>query len=66
MVELSTLERVDLRDVWKTEDQHFTPWLAQQKNLTELGKAIGLDLEIEAQDKECRALQSRHSVPRYR
>lgn len=51
MAELSTLERVDLRDVWKTEDQDFTPWLAQEKNLSILGKALGFELELEAQEK---------------
>lgn len=51
MVELSTLEKVDLRDVWKTEDQDFTPWLAREENLNILGQAIGFELELEAQEK---------------
>lgn len=51
MADLSRLESVDLRDIWKTEDQHFTPWLAREENLSVLGRAIGLDLELEAQEK---------------
>ena len=32
------------------QEQHFTPWLAQEKNLTLLGKALGIELKIEAQE----------------
>ena len=53
MVEtLGRLERVDLRDIWKTEGQHFTPWLAREEHIQLLGDAIGLDLELEAQEKD--------------
>lgn len=51
IVDLSRLEKVDLRDVWQTEDQDFTPWLAQEQNIKLLGDTIGLDLEVEAQEK---------------
>lgn len=51
MIELGQLSKVDLRDVWKTEAQDFTPWLAQAENLNILGEAIHLDLELEAQEK---------------
>lgn len=51
MTTLGKLERVDLRDAWETEDQHFTPWLAQEDNLTILGDTIGIELELEAQEK---------------
>lgn len=40
--ELGTLETVDIRRVWPTEDCHFTPWLSKQ--LGELGDALGLAL----------------------
>lgn len=48
---LSRLEKVDLRDVWVTEDKDFTPWLAEEQNIKLLGDTIGLDLEVEAQEK---------------
>ena len=48
---LGRLEKVELRDVWKTEAQHFTPWLAREENLTLLGDTIGHDLELEAVEK---------------
>ena len=43
-LELGTIEKVDIRDVWPTEDDHFTPWLGE--NLDKLGSEIGLDLEL--------------------
>jgi hypothetical protein len=51
MVELGKLEKVDLRNVWTSESEHFTPWLARPENLTLLGDAIGIELELEAQEK---------------
>lgn len=50
-IELGRLERMDLRPVWQSEAGDFTPWLAQEDNLKLLGDAIGLDLELEAQEK---------------
>lgn len=49
---LVRLERVDLRDVWSTEVGDFTPWLAGADNLSLLGDSIGLELELEAQEKD--------------
>ena len=46
---LGKLQRVSVRDVWKTEAQDFTPWLADQLPL--LGEAIGRTLELEAVEK---------------
>ena len=51
VTELSRLKRVDLRHVWETEAQDFTPWLAQEENLAVLSEAIGIELEFEAQEK---------------
>ena len=49
--ELGTLERVDLRDIWATEAQDFTPWLAQETNLNILASVLGVELELEAQEQ---------------
>ena len=51
MPDLGKLERVNLRDVWPTEPQDFTPWLAKEENLQILGETIRIDLELEAQEK---------------
>ena len=48
---LGKLERVDLRQIWETEAQHFTPWLAQEENLQILADTTGIELGLEAQEK---------------
>ena len=48
---LGRLERVELREIWESEAVHFTPWLAQPENLSVLGETLGIDLELEAQEK---------------
>ena len=48
---LGRLERVDLREIWASESSHFTPWLGREVNLAILGETLGLDLELEAQEK---------------
>ena len=50
-VTLGRLVAVDLRQAWTSEASHFTPWLAQAENMVLLGEAIGLELEVEAQEK---------------
>ena len=49
---LGRLERVNLREVWQTEDGYFTPWLAEEENIALLSEILGLKLEVEAQEKE--------------
>ena len=49
--ELARLERVDLRTVWTTEAQEFTPWLAQPENLAVLSEALNMELETEGQEE---------------
>ena len=49
---LGRLEKVELRDVWETEDRDFTPWLAKEEHLELLGEVIGIELELEAQEKD--------------
>jgi hypothetical protein len=51
MQQLGRLETVDLRNIWTSEAAEFTPWLARPENIALLGGALGLDLEIEAQEK---------------
>ncbi len=48
---LGRLERVELRDIWETEAQDFTPWLAKEENLKVLADTINMDLGLEAQEK---------------
>jgi hypothetical protein len=48
---LGRLEPVDLHEIWTSEPGDFTPWLAKEENLALLGEAIGIDLELEALEK---------------
>ena len=47
---LGRLEKVDLREYWKREDTHFTPWLAQEENISLLGDTIDMELEVQGQE----------------
>lgn len=47
---LGRLERVPLRQAWASEARDFTPWLATTENLQLLGEAVGMSLEVEAQE----------------
>lgn len=47
-MELGKLKEIkDLRRVWKHEATDFTPWLADEENLSLLADAIGLELTVE-------------------
>lgn len=48
---LGRLIKVDLRQAWFNEARDFTPWLTQDENLSLLGEAISLELELESQEK---------------
>lgn len=48
---LGRLERVELRNVWASEATDFTPWLARAENMSVLGEALNIDLELEAQER---------------
>lgn len=48
---LGRLERVELRDIWVNEASEFTPWLARPENIAVLSETLGIDLELEAQEK---------------
>ena len=50
--ELGRLERVDdLRSVWPTEDQDFTPWLARPENLAVLSSTLSMELATEGTEQ---------------
>ena len=49
---LGRLKKVELREAWTSESTDFTPWLAKEENLNLLGEAIGIELELESQEKE--------------
>lgn len=44
---LGQLKKIDVRTLWPNEAADFTPWLAEPAHLTELGEALGLELELE-------------------
>ena len=48
---LARLESVELREQWPDEAGDFTPWLAKEENLALLGQTLGIELELEAQEK---------------
>lgn len=48
---LGRLTRVELRDIWMSEATDFTPWLAREENLAILAETLGIDLELEAQER---------------
>jgi len=52
MITLGRLTKIELRDIWKSEAQDFTPWLAQPENLTILAETLSMELEIEARERE--------------
>lgn len=51
-VALGRMVKVGLREAWLSEAGDFTPWLAKEENLRLLGDTIGLELELEAQEKD--------------
>lgn len=51
MKQLGKLEKIeDLRSIWKHEAKDFTPWLAEEENLSILSEAIGIDIVLEEQE----------------
>lgn len=47
-MELGTIKRIkDLRKVWPHEANDFTKWLAEEHNLSVLGEAIEIEMELE-------------------
>jgi hypothetical protein len=48
---LDRLVRVELREIWETEAQDFTPWIADKENINILGDALNMELELKALEK---------------
>jgi hypothetical protein len=46
-VDLGQIKKVRMHDLWKHEEQEFTPWLAAEENIKRLADALGLELEVE-------------------
>lgn len=46
-MDLSRIEKVDIRSQWANEEYDFTPWLAQEGNIQILADEIGIDIEVE-------------------
>ena len=51
MSKLGRLQPIELHDIWPNEAVDFTPWLAKEENLNLLAETLGLELELEAQDR---------------
>lgn len=50
-MELGKMKRIhDLRTVWPHEANDFTKWLAEDANLEELGKTVGIDIDLEERE----------------
>jgi len=48
---LGKLEKIsDLRKVWPHEATDFTPWLAQDDNISLLSDAIGIDISVDEKE----------------
>ena len=51
MNQLGKLEKIeDLRSIWKHEAKDFTPWLAEEENLSMLSEATGIDIVLVEQE----------------
>jgi hypothetical protein len=46
-IDLGQMRKVGVREVFKHEEQEFTPWLAGEKNFGLLTAALGLELQVE-------------------
>jgi len=49
---LGRMKKVDVREVWKDEAGGFTPWLVKEDNLALLADTVGIELELEATEKD--------------
>lgn len=70
-MQLGKLEKVNLRNFWKSEARDFTPWLAKDENICLLSKAVDLELEVQRQEESvgpfradifCKDIRTDHNV----
>lgn len=45
--QLGSIEKLPLRSIWPNEAHNFTRWMAEEENLSQLGDAVGIDLELQ-------------------
>lgn len=50
-MKIGKLTKVDVRELWKGEATDFTPYLAREENIAMLGEAIGIELEVQQEEK---------------
>jgi len=50
-MKLGRFEKIDLREIWNGEATDFTPWLASPENIELLGDRLGIELEVQEQEK---------------
>ncbi len=51
MKKLGTLEEIkELRTVWSHEALDFTPWLADEENISILSEAVGIDIAVDERE----------------
>jgi hypothetical protein len=55
---LGVVQAVDIRTVWGSESNDFTPWLAERANIALLAETVGLDLEVQGQEQRVGAFRA--------
>ncbi len=50
-MKIGRLQKIDLRKLWQGEASDFTPWLAEENNITLLGETVGIELEVISEEK---------------
>jgi len=43
---LGKIESVELRKIWQNEEYDFTPWLAKDENIVQLGEQLNFDIHV--------------------
>ena len=47
---IGKVQRVSIKECWSHEAAEFTPWLAQEENLDELGNTLGFSMEFQERE----------------